>query len=440
MSTRVPAEESGKPAPTTEHSVVPTPPVYSSRIQEPPAPQPLAPLRQVPPPLPTGRRATRGRIIAGTIILLLIAGVFFALRPRPLQVETAYAAVRPMRVTVDADAVSRVRAHFTVTSPVTGLARRLELREGDPVKAGEVVAFVTTPPAHPTEQRISSARLDAANAAQAQAEARVRQAVTALAQAERDASRVRRLAEAGALAPRDAETASVNVASRRADVDAARAQVRVAEADLKLARAGLDAVSEGAGTITPVKAPAAGRVLRIPEQSARVVTAGTPLLEIGDPASLEVAADVLSSDAAQIRPGQEVVLHGWGGDPLRGRVRLVEPSARTRISALGVEEQRLTVVIDLIDAPPALGDGYRLEASTVVWQGRDVLTVPSGALMRSSNGWNVYAVVSGRARRVPIRVGHVGGGYAEVLSGVKAGDVVIAFPSDEVHDGVRVRR
>ena len=180
-------------------------------------------------------------------------------------------------------------------------------------------------------------------------------------------------------------------------------------------------------------------MLRVPERSARVVAAGTPLLEIGDPATLEVAADVLSSDAASIRAAQPVELRGWGGAPLRGAVRLVEPSARTRISALGVEEQRLTVVIDLLDAPATLGDGYRLDASIVVWQRDKVLAVPASALLRVGERWALYVVQGGRASRREVRVGHVGGGLAEITDGLRAGETVVVFPPDAIRDGARVK-
>lgn len=378
------------------------------------------------------------RVIALVLVLLIVAGVAWALRPKPVEVAMADAVRRPMQVTVESDAVTRVRSRFTVSAPVSGMVQRILLREGDVVRAGQPVALIATPPTHPTERRAAEARLDAARAAQQQATAMVAQASAAYAQAERDASRVRQLAAAGALAPRDVENASVNVTSRQTDLEAARARVRVAAADLGQARALLDAASATGSAATTVRAPGPGRILRIPEQSARVVAAGTPIVEIGDPASLEVAADVLSSDAALMRAGQRVTLTGWGGAPLHGIVRLVEPSARTRISALGVEEQRLIVVIDLVDAPAALGDGYRLDASTTVWDRPQVLAVPASALLREGTRWEVFAVRDGRARRQPVQVGHLGGGFAEVLGGLNDGERVVVFPPDNLRDGARV--
>lgn len=427
------------------------PGVDGARASAPAAPRPTpvaAPVPAAPTaaatgrPIPTSRpaRAARPWVRRGILALLalvVVAAVAWALRPKSLMVETVAAAPRAMRVTVDADALTRVNAHFTVTAPLSGAVRRLTLHEGDLVRAGSVVAVMSTAPAHPDERVAAAARLDAARAGERQAAARLTQASAALVQVERDARRTRELAAAGALPDREVETAALNMATRRADLDAARAQARVAAAELVQARAALSAVSQS-GAETTVLAPASGLVLRVPERSARVVAAGTPLLEIGDPGTLEVAADVLSTDAASIRAAQPVELRGWGGAPLRGTVRLVEPSARTRISALGVEEQRLTVVIDLLDAPVTLGDGYRLDASIVVWQRDKVLAVPASALLRVGDRWTLYVVRGGRASRRDVRVGHVGGGLAEIIDGVRAGETVIVFPPDAIRDGARV--
>jgi len=343
-----------------------------------------------------------------------------------------------MRVTVDADAVTRVRQSFTVAAPVGGLVQRLTVRAGDLVRNGDSVASITTPPLHTTERRAVQARVDAARASQLQFDAQLSQAELALAQAQHDEARARRLMEAGAIAERDLELATLTVANRRAELGTVRAQRRVALAELAEARAALDAAAGLEGATTIVRAPSAGRVLSVPQSSARVVAAGTPLLELGDPGALEVAADVLSSDAAHVRIAQAVILRGWGGTPLNGVVRVVEPSARTRISALGVEEQRLTVVIDPSPVPPTLGDGYRLDASIVVWEA-NVLTVPASALLREGDAWSVFAAQDGRAVRRRVTIGHVGGGLAEVTGGLKAGDRVVLFPPDVLHDGTRVR-
>jgi HlyD family secretion protein len=182
-----------------------------------------------------------------------------------------------------------------------------------------------------------------------------------------------------------------------------------------------------------------GRVLRVIEESERVVPVGAPLLEIGDPRALEVVVDVLSADAVKVRPGADVVFEDWGGErTLEGRVRLVEPSGFTKVSALGVEEQRVNVIADFVEPPAMLADGYRLEARIVVWEGADVLTIPASALFRRGGTWEVFAVVDGRARRRGVTLGHRTPARVEVIGGLDAGDVVVLHPSDLVGDGTRV--
>jgi HlyD family secretion protein len=404
---------------------------------------PVTGVAAAPPAPPRPKKKPKPHLVArgvsAVVVLAVIAAVSLWLRPAPTTVDIAVATTGPLRVTVDADAVTRVRNHFVVAAPVAGLVERIVLREGDAVRAGEVIATIATPPVHATERRAALARLDAAHAGALQADARLGAARLALDQAGRDDRRAHALLDAGAIADRDAELAALTLANRRADLSTAAAQRQFALAELAQARAAADATAPAANATTLVRAPAPGRVLGIPERSARVVAAGAPLIELGDPASLEIAADVLSSDAASVRAGQEVELRGWGGAPFRGVVRRVEPSARTRISALGVEEQRLTVVIDLPSAPSALGDGYRLDAGIVVWEGRDVLTVPAGALLRSDGGWELFRLREGRTTRMRVSVGHVGSGVAEVTSGLRRGDSVVVFPPDALREGTRVR-
>jgi HlyD family secretion protein len=380
----------------------------------------------------------RARLITAGVVLALIGGIAYAMRPTPMAVDAAPVRVGPMQTTIEVDAVTRVRDHFAVAAPVGGLVQRLTLREGDSVSRGEVVASIVTPPVFATERRALVARVEAARAARLQADARVTQATQALAQAVRDHGRARMLHEAGGIADRDAELAALTETNRRTELGTAEAQRRIAIAELTQAQAALSGATGSEGATTLVRAPASGRVLGMPERSARVVAPGTPLLSVGDPRTLEIAADVLSSDAASVRRGQTVILRGWGGAPLQGVVRSIEPSARTRVSALGVEEQRLTVVVDVPNAPPTLGDGYRLDASIVVWEGREVLTVPAGALLRSDKGWELFAIRDGRAQRVPVRIGHVGSGVAEVLGGVSRGERVVVFPPDALRAGMRV--
>jgi HlyD family secretion protein len=219
--------------------------------------------------------------------------------------------------------------------------------------------------------------------------------------------------------------------------------VATASAQLSGARAALADASPaapGSATVTEVRAPVAGRVLRVPEQSERSVAPGTPLVELGDARALEVTADVLSTDAVRIRPGMPVLIEDWGGaQPLHARVRTVSPAAFTKVSALGVEEQRVRIFADLEDAPGPLGDGYRVETRTIVWEGRNVVKVPVSALFRTGGEWSVFVLSGGRAHLRPVRIGQRGDAEAEVLSGLRPGERVALYPSDKVKDAVQVR-
>ncbi|MEW5930249.1 MAG: HlyD family efflux transporter periplasmic adaptor subunit, partial [Gemmatimonadota bacterium] len=258
-----------------------------------------------------------------------------------------------------------------------------------------------------------------------------------------EAERARTLAAAGALSRSAREEAELAALSRAREADAAAERVRAAAADVASARAALADADPSAEPRAPleVRSPVAGRVLRVPERSARAVAAGAPLVELGDADALEVVVDVLSADAVAIRPGAPVEIGDWGGaGTLRGVVRRVEPSAFTRVSALGVEEQRVNVVADLAARPAGLGDNYRVEARIVTWLAPRVLRVPSGALFRDGEAWGVFVVEEGRARRRAVRVGHRGEDAVEVPGGLRAGEEVVMFPTDQVRDGVRVER
>ena len=417
--------------------------VVPSRVVEPEELPPVPAAARTAPRQPRRRPRQHphrvARLVTAGVVAVVVGGIAFAMRPKPVPVDTVIVSTGAMSVTVDVDAVTRVRDRFAVTAPVGGMVQRSSLREGDAVRAGDVVATIVTPPVFPTERQALVARVDAANAARLEADARVAQATQALAQATRDDGRARALLEAGGISDRDAELAALTLTNRRTELRTAEAQRRIALAGLTQAQSALAVATGSEGATTLVRAPASGRVLGMPERSARVVSPGTQLLTLGDPRTLEIAADVLSSDAASLRRGQTVILRGWGGAPLRGVVRSIEPSARTRVSALGVEEQRLTAVIDLPNAPTELEDGYRLDASIVVWDAANVPSVPAGALLRSDDGWRVFVVREGRAERVPVNIGHVGGGRAEVLGGVRRGERVILFPPDALRDGAMVR-
>ena len=388
--------------------------------------------------MPTRRQIALGAALALAAVLLALA-----LRPSPIDVDVAVVERGPLRVTVDEDGETRAHDRFVVSAPVAGRVSRIDLREGDSVGQNQVVAEIGALPLSAREREEQLSRIAAAEAVQREAAERVRHAEADAAQARRERARAESLAQKGFVSEQQREQAAVLETTSANELEAARFQVRAASADLAAARAALLAIegaTAGEGARVLVRAPVAGKILRIPERSERVVAAGTPLLTLGDPTGLEVVADVLSTAAVKIQPGMPVLLEGWGGDhPLRARVRLVEPYAFTKVSALGVEEQRVNVIADFVDPPGPLGDAFRVDVKVVVWESPDVLRVPTSALFRRGDRWAVFVVDGGRARSRELEIGQRSALEAEVRSGLTAGERVVRYPPNELADGVRVR-
>ncbi|HEU0012692.1 MAG TPA: efflux RND transporter periplasmic adaptor subunit [Longimicrobium sp.] len=388
------------------------------------------------------RRRTVRRAAYAAAALAAVALVLWTLRPVPLAVETAAAARGPLRVTVDEDGVTRLRDRYVIAAPVAGRLLRVELEAGDAVEPGQVVARIAAPPLDARTAEQGRARVAAAQAGEREAGAAVARLRAELAQARRDLRRLRALEQAGAVSAQRAEQAATDVEARARLVSGAEAHARAAAAEVRAARAALsdaDPARLAAATVTPVRSPVRGRVLRVAQESETAVAPGTPLVELGDAAALEIQVDVLSADAVRIRPGMPMWIEEWGGGgALEARVRTVSPAAFTKVSALGVEEQRVNVTGDLPRAPAGLGEGYRVEARVVTWEAADVLKVPTSAVFRHGGGWAVFVVDAGRARLRPLTLGHRGEAEAEVQRGLRAGEVVVLYPSDEVAEGVRV--
>lgn len=379
-------------------------------------------------------------ILIGAAVLVVAVFVATRMSGSAIEVETAVIRRDTVEVVVREEGRTRVRDRFVVAAPITGRLARITLSEGDPVTTGQLLASISSAPDDPRAIGVNRARLDAAEAQRAGAAAHVVEAQAMMAQAEREADRSRTLFEAGALSREMLEQAELRAESAATQLESARTAVAAAEAEIRAARSvlvgGLPG-SEGSATVE-VHSPGEGRVLRVLEESERVVPAGTPLLEVGDAHGREVVVDVLSEDAVRIAPGVPVRIDGWGGDhTLAGRVRLVEPSAFTEVSALGVEEQRVNVIVDLDSAPASLGSGYRVEANIVTWNDPDALALPTGALFQRDGEWAVFVVEEGRAAVRTVEVGRRGAA-AEVLGGVEEGETVILFPSDLIEEGVRV--
>lgn len=388
----------------------------------------------------TVRRAA----LAGLGLAVLAAAVA-AFLPGPLGVDTAPVRRGPLRVTVDEEGETRARERYVVAAPVAGRLERVTLVEGAEVRRGQAVAAIHLAPMDPRELEAARARLRAVQALEREAVQIAERAETDAAQARRDRERAEQLFARGYLALQEAEQArSAEAASVKAR-EAARYRARAAASDVEVVRASLLASGPeegGDGRELVLRSPVGGRVLRVIEQSERVLPAGTPILIVGDPAALEIVTDVLSTDAVRIRPGMPVLLEGWGGPrALRARVRTVEPAAFTKISALGIEEQRVNVVADLDDPPGALGDGYRVEARIVVWSSDAALQAPASAFFREAagEGWAVFTAAGGRARKRSVEIGQRTDAAVEVLAGVAEGEHVVLHPPGELRDGARVK-
>lgn len=385
--------------------------------------------------------------------LVLVALIVLGLWPRAIPVEASAVTRGPLVVTVDEEGMTRVRNRYVVAAPVAGQLQRIDWKAGTDVEAGKTPLAVL-------ESR-GSDLLD--ESSRAQAEARVRGAEAAreaaLAQRDRaaaaartfaaDLTRAQALRERSVLSAQEFDAVELRANSGAQDARAAEFAFKVADFELEQARAFLSrgqpaAAGKLAGPAEPVTitSPVNGKILRVLQESTRVVPAGFALMEIGDPTDLEVRIEVLSRDGVAIQPGARVMLEQWGGtEPLKARVRLVEPSAFTKISALGVEEQRVYVVADFVDPVerrPTLGDSYRVEARIVTWEKPDALRAPAGALFQRRGDWFTYIVDGGRARLQRVAVGRSNGIETEVTSGLQANQTVIVYPGDKVADGTRV--
>lgn len=378
--------------------------------------------------------------LAGALAIAAVAA--WVLRPEPIEVELARASKGPMEVTVGDQGEMRSHDRFTIVAPVAGRLMRIEIRDGDRVDENQVVANIAPAPLGARERSEWNARVAAAEALEREAAEGARRAQESLAQARRERERVERLIADGFVSAQAADKARSDETEAAIEADAARFRARSAAADVRVARSALIAqvpAEAGATTLVPVRAPVAGRVLRIPDQSERVVAAGAPLMTIGDQSRLEAVIELLSSEAVKVSPGMPVRIEGWGGpDPLRAKVRLVEPFAFTKVSALGVEEKRANVIADLLVSPGPLGDGYRIEARIVIWSAADVLRAPASAAFRCDPGWCVFVVEDGRAQRRAVRIGQRNELEVQLLDGVAEGDALVRHPGNDLGDGARV--
>lgn len=380
---------------------------------------------------------------------LLIGGVVYSLLPQPVEVEWAELSRGPMQVTINQTGMTRVRDRYEVSSPVAGQLLRITHRSGDPIRAAETLLAVIRPsdPSMLDARQVAEteARAAAAKLAVDRADARLDQSRVARELAENQLNRIRHLRQSGSASLDEFEFAEAQYRSRSDEFRVASFELEIARFEHQQALAALMTVrptDTTPATNFEIRSPIDGAVLRVFQESSTVVTPGMALLEVGNPRDLEVIVDVLSTDAVKVSPGDEIRLVHWGGDKiLKAKVRVVEPAAFTKISALGVEEQRVNVLGDfenMDESAARLGDGYRVEAEIVVWQSDNVLQVPTAALFRIEGRWCVFVIEQGVARQRIIEVGHRNPLMGEVLSGLTEGDRVVVYPSDLVKDGVRV--
>jgi HlyD family secretion protein len=393
------------------------------------------------------------KLLLGAVALAIVVGVVYTFLPQPVIVDTAAVSRGRLEVTVNEDGRTRIKERYFVSTPLAGQLRRVELEPGDEVVAGETVLATILPDApallDPREREQAQARASAAQAAINRAQSDLDAAQVAREVAESQHERLRRLEERDAASEVQLEQATLAMRARQEEYLSAEYSLQIANFELTQAQAALKRFDPMPDEETPtgdwhfeIKAPISGRVLRVMQESSTVLPAGTQVIELGDATNLELEIDVLSTDAVKIEHGDTIRLEHWGGDePLTGVVRLVEPSAFTKISALGVEEQRVYVIGDLAatdEQRARLGDAFRFEARIVIWQGDDVLRVPTSALFRQRDEWSVFVMVDGKAAIRKVELGHRNPDAAEVISGLEEGESVITYPSDRVQEGISV--
>lgn len=392
-------------------------------------------------------RPWRRRIaVISLTVVAAIGATVWSMRPAAVPADFAAVTRGELTVTIDDEGETRVKDVYVVSAPVAGRVQRIEFDVGDEVVAGESILALF----QPQDPALLDVRLlSEAEAGVGLAEADRARARAELDYARQELSRAEELAKSGTISAAALDRARLAARAARALAEQSNTALIKRQADLKTARAAMASAENAEGrplvSLVPVRAPVSGRILRRVHESAGVIAAGTPLLEIGDPTKLEIVSDLISTDAVQVKPGDAVIIDDWGGQPLEGVVRRIEPFGFTKVSALGVEEQRVNVVIDFTSPAnewSTLGHGYRVMTRIVTQRRKDILKVPVGALFRQDDGWAAFVSNGnrdgGRAHLVPLKVGTRNSIEAEILGGVSEGRLVIVYPSDQVHNGVRV--
>ena len=395
---------------------------------------------------PRKRRRIVGRVITSLVGLGAVSLIAYGFVPSPIPVNVGRVDKQRLEVTVDESGKTRIRSRYIVSSPVMGSLSRITLKPGDVVKEAEILAQLSPMAPQLLDERTrteAGARVSMSQANQERSKVSIKRAEAALNFAQSEATRLRALKANQGASQQTLEQAEFQLRAAEEDFAAAKFAERVANHELAMARAAVASIDgDRAGPALPLTAPISGYVLRVYQESEGVVQPGAPLIEIGDPSALEIVVDVLTTDAVQIQPGAEAHVERWGGEgTLTARVRKKEPSAFTTRSALGVEEQRVPVVLDLVDPQnkwAQLGDGYRVETRIRTALVPDALVTPGGATFRDGNGWAVFKIEGEHAKKVKIEPGKRTPDLVEVKSGLRQGDKVILYPNDQVRDHVKV--
>jgi HlyD family secretion protein len=395
--------------------------------------------------------ALRRKLSVTAIILIIILAIFYGFLPRTQEVDLVRLTRGPLQVTIEEEGRTRLKERFVISAPTAGYVRRIEAKVGDPVRKGETVAVLEplrSQALDPRSRAEAEAVVSAAAASLAAAMEKERAATADADYIEKRLVRITNLYSKGSVAKDQLDQTDSEAKKARAVQRSAKAAADVARSELERAKTTLQNFAPvqrtGKNNTVEVTSPVSGAVFRIYRESEGAVHVGEPLMDIGNAGNLEVRVEVLSSDAVRIRPGMTVLFKRWGRDePLTGSVRRVEPAGFTKVSSLGVEEQRVLVIVDITSPPEmwrVLGDGYRLEAHFVVWEGKDILQVPTSALFRSGKEWAVFVEENGKARRRAVEVGQRTGLTAQIVSGLKENERVVAYPDDTISDGTRIRQ
>jgi HlyD family secretion protein len=379
--------------------------------------------------------------------IAVVAALAWAFAPRPVEVEIATVAQGRFEQAIEEDGRTRLKERYTISAPVAARLARIALREGDRVTAGDTVATLTpvmSPMVDERSAREATARLKAASAGVERATARMERAKVSLEEARLEQQRTEQLAREGFVAPARLDTTRLGLTATRRELEAANAEREIAVQEQAQAGAALQPATANGKSARPfaVQSPVSGVVLRVAQPSAATVAAGAALIDIGDPARMEVVSELLTPDAVQAQPGRRAVIERWGGPPVEAQVRRVEPAAFTKVSALGIEEQRVNVLIDIADPPEAwrtLGDGFRVGVRIITTSVEKAVLVPTGALFPHGEGMAVYRLDGRRARLQPVDVAARNATVAWVRNGLAPDQAVVVYPPAVLADGRRVR-